>query len=38
MHRSPAVRRFMRNLAGYNIAAASDYLAMLSEFEDESGN
>jgi hypothetical protein len=35
MDRSPVVRRFMRNLAGYNITAASGFLETLSEFEHE---
>jgi hypothetical protein len=35
MDRSPIVQRFMRDLAGYNITAASDFLATLSEFEHE---
>jgi len=35
MDRSPAVRRLMRDLAGYNINAASGSLATLAEFEDE---
>lgn len=38
MDRSPAVQRFMRELAGYNITAASDFLATLSEFELEARN
>jgi hypothetical protein len=38
MEHSPAMQRFMRDLAGYNISAASDFLATLSEFEDETGS
>jgi hypothetical protein len=35
MHRSPAVQRLMRALAGYNLTAASGFLATLAEFEHE---
>jgi hypothetical protein len=35
MEHSPAMQRFMRDLAGYNITAASNFLATLSEFEEE---
>jgi len=35
MGRSPAVQRLMRELAGYNINAASGFLATLAEFEYE---
>jgi len=35
MGRWPIVQRFMRDIAGYNLAAATDYLAALSDFEDE---
>jgi hypothetical protein len=38
MDHSPAVQRFMRELAGYNMTAASDFLATLSEFEHETRN
>jgi hypothetical protein len=38
MDRSPAVQRLMRDLAGYSLAAASDFLATLSEFERETSN
>lgn len=38
MDRSPAVQRFMREIAGYNITAASDFLATLSEFSQETPN
>jgi len=36
--RSTAGQRLMRELAGYNLAAASGFLATLSEFEQESRN
>ena len=32
---SPMIQRLMRSLAGHNLNAASDFLAALSEFEDE---
>lgn len=35
MNGSPAVQRLMRELAGYNLTAASDFLATLAEFEHE---
>jgi hypothetical protein len=35
MDRSPALQRLMRELAGYNINAASGFLATLAEFEHE---
>jgi hypothetical protein len=35
MEHPPAMQRFMRDLAGYNITAASNFLATLSEFEEE---
>lgn len=35
MSRHTGIQRFMRNLAGYNINAARDFLAALSEFEDQ---
>jgi hypothetical protein len=35
MERSPAMQRFVRDLAGYNISAACDVLATLSELEHE---
>jgi hypothetical protein len=35
MGRSPIVQRLMRDLAGYNLNAASEFLAKLSEFENE---
>lgn len=33
--RWPVIQRLMRNLAGYNLTAATDFLATLSKFEDE---
>lgn len=35
MGRSPIVQRLMRELAGYNLNAATGFLATLSEFENE---
>lgn len=35
MGRSPVMHRLMRELAGYNMNAATDFLATLSEFENE---
>jgi flagellar biogenesis protein FliO len=35
MGRSPVIQRVMRELAGYNLNAATRFLATLSEFEDE---
>ena len=35
MDRSPKIQRLMKDLAGYNLNAASDFLATLSEFEEE---
>lgn len=35
MERSPLVRRVMRDLAGYNLNAAQDYLGRLARFEEE---
>jgi hypothetical protein len=35
MNRSPLMQRLMKDLAGYNLNAATDFLATLSEFEDE---
>ena len=35
MGRSPVMRRLMRELAGYNMNAATDFLTTLSEFENE---
>jgi hypothetical protein len=35
MSRHTGIQRFMRNLAGYNINAARDFLATFSEFEDK---
>jgi len=35
MGRSPEIQWLMKELAGYNLNAASDYLATLSEFEEE---
>lgn len=35
MDRSSIIRGLMRSLAGYNLSAATDFLAALSEFEDE---
>jgi flagellar biogenesis protein FliO len=35
MGRSPIIQRLMRELAGYNLNAATCFLATLSEFEDE---
>jgi hypothetical protein len=36
MGRSPIIQGLMRELAGYNLNAATRFLATLSEFEDES--
>lgn len=38
MDRSPAAQRLVKEVAGYNITAASDFLATLSEFEHETRN
>jgi hypothetical protein len=35
MDRSPMMQRLMKDLAGYNLNAASGFLATLSEFEEE---
>jgi hypothetical protein len=35
MGRWPIIQRLLRDLAGYNLAVATDFLATLSEFEDE---
>jgi hypothetical protein len=35
MGRSPFLQRFMRDLAGYNLNAATGFLASISEFEKE---
>jgi hypothetical protein len=35
MDRSPKIQWLMKELAGYNLNAASDFLATLSEFEEE---
>jgi hypothetical protein len=35
MGRSPKIQQLMKELAGYNLNAASDFLATLSEFEEE---
>jgi hypothetical protein len=35
MGRSPVIQRVMRELAGYNLNAATCFLSQLSEFEDE---
>jgi hypothetical protein len=35
MGRSPFLQRFMRDLAGYNLNAATSFLATISEFEKE---
>jgi hypothetical protein len=35
MGRSPMIQRLMKDLAGYNLNAATGFLATLSEFEDE---
>ena len=35
MSGSPTMQRVMRSLAGYNLNAAADFLATLSEFEEE---
>ena len=35
MGRSPVMQRLMKDLAGYNLNAATGFLATLSEFEDE---
>jgi hypothetical protein len=35
MGRSPIIQRLMRELAGYDLNAATGFLATLSEFEDE---
>jgi hypothetical protein len=36
MGRSPFIQRLMKDLAGYNLNAATGFLAKLSQFEDES--
>jgi hypothetical protein len=38
MDRSPALQRLMRELAGYNLTAASGFLSKLAEFENETGS
>ena len=38
MGRSPVMQRLMKDLAGYNLNAATSFLATLSEFEEEKGN
>ena len=38
MERSPKIQFLMKELAGYNLTAASDFLATLSEFEEEKGD
>jgi hypothetical protein len=35
MGRSPKIQWLMKELAGYNLNVASDFLATLSEFEEE---
>jgi hypothetical protein len=35
MNRSPVMQRLMKDLAGYNLNVATDFLATLSEFQDE---
>ena len=35
LERSPLMRRLLRDLAGYNLAAATGFLHSLSQFEDE---
>lgn len=35
MGRSPVMQRLMKELAGYNLNAATGFLATLSEFENE---
>jgi hypothetical protein len=35
MHRSPMIQRLMRSLAGYNLNAATGFLATLSEFAND---
>jgi hypothetical protein len=35
MGRSPFIQRLMKDLAGYNLNAATGFLAKLSQFEDE---
>jgi len=35
MNRSPVMQRLMKDLAGHNLNVATDFLATLSEFEDE---
>ncbi len=36
MGRSPFIQRLMKDLAGYNLNAATSFLVKLSQFEDES--
>jgi hypothetical protein len=36
MNQSPFIQQIMRSLAGYNLNAAADFLATLTEFETES--
>jgi hypothetical protein len=35
MHNSPFLQRLMRDIAGQNLTAATDFLAQLSHFEDD---
>lgn len=37
MDRSPLVQRLLRDLAGYNLNAAADFLSSLAQFEEEQG-
>jgi hypothetical protein len=37
MGRSPVIQRLMRDVAGYNLNAATGFLATLAEFESETG-
>jgi hypothetical protein len=38
MGRSPLARRFMRDLAGYNLAAAQSQLDVLARFAEDEGH
>jgi hypothetical protein len=31
-------QRFMRDIGGYNLNAAADFLATIAKFQDENGN
>jgi hypothetical protein len=38
MERSPLIQRLMRDLAGYNVNAATDFVSSLARFEEEQEN